>query len=240
MHERYRRLQIFATSIFLYLYRIITRHNRIYTYDDLEGGAYDGDNSLVVRCFAQKLKKGMKKLDVNGRTPDGKTPIQCCFEGLLDVDRRGKEEEKKKADEEAEKIAEAVEEGESETKVRGRMILSGMMTGLNRVAKMTGIKSDPVKKYNKTLATLLSMGADVLLPQDVDSSPGYSLIHLAAEAGNCKRLAWLLTKGARVDTETLLDGMTPLHVACMKGKSEACMMLLTRGAMVDPRDKYGR
>ncbi|GMH70913.1 hypothetical protein TrRE_jg3884 [Triparma retinervis] len=240
LHEKYRRLQIAMTSIFLYLYRVITRHNRIYTYDDLEGGAYDGDNSLVVRCFAQKLRKGTAKLNVNGRTPDGKTPIQCCFEGLLDVDRRAKEEEKKKDAEEAERIAEAVEDGEGEAKVRGRMLLSGMMTGLNRVAKIAGIKVDPVKKYNRTLATLLSMGADVLLPQDVESSDGYSLIHLAAAAGNCKRLAWLLTKGAQVDTPTLLDGMTPLHVACMKGQSEACMMLLTRGAQTDPRDKHGR
>ena len=195
LKERWARLQIFIFSIGMAVLRVWFKRNRVYTIDDLEGGAYDGDNALVVKCFAQRLRKGQEKLDVNGRTPDGKTPIQCCFEGLLVADERALELSREREKEEAEKIADAIESGEDEVKIKGKMVLSGMMSGIKSVAKMTGVISDPVSRYNKTLSTLLSMGADVHLPQSVDSSPGFYLCHLAAAAGNCKRLAWLLTKG---------------------------------------------
>ena len=114
-----------------------------------------------------------------------------------------------------------------------------VQTGVNFVGKMLGVIDDPITKYNKTLATLLSMKADIHTQQDGNQSEGFCLIHLAAAAGNTKRIAWLLAKGVDIHKTTYGHNWTALHVACMHGKSEAAMMLLTRGCIVDQRDKDG-
>ncbi|GMH85035.1 hypothetical protein TrST_g12842 [Triparma strigata] len=236
LYEKWMRVQIFFFSFFMWFVRVWLRRNRIYTVEDLEGGAYDGDNTLVMKCFSQKLQKGMKPLDVNSRTPDGKTPLQCCFQGLLAADKRALEKSKEDALKAAEEDAGA---GDAAKMVKSG--LRGMMSGMNRIAKITGIKTDPIARYNKTLATLLSMGADVHLAQDPDSSQGYSLMHLAAQAGNCKRLTWLTTKLMKVDVLSLGHSkITPLHLAAAHGQCEAVMLLLTKGAPINIRDKHGR
>ena len=84
--QKLSRVYVFFYAIYMEIMRVWLKRDHVYTIDDLEGGAYDGDNSLVVKCFAQRLRKGAAKLDVNGRTPDGKTPLMCCFEGLLKAD----------------------------------------------------------------------------------------------------------------------------------------------------------
>ena len=185
------RIQIFFFSFFMWFVRVWLRRNRMYTIEDLEGGAYDGDSSLVMKCFAQKVKKGHQPLDVNCRTPDGKTPIQCCFEGLLAADAKALEQERER---EAKGIEEDVENADQAGKKIAMSGIRGMMSGMRSIGKIMGAIEDPVQKYNKTLATLLSMGADVHMAQDPQHSPGYSLMHLAAATGNCKRLTWLTTK----------------------------------------------
>ncbi|GMI13946.1 hypothetical protein TrLO_g7624 [Triparma laevis f. longispina] len=236
LNEKWARVQIFLFSFFMWFVRVWLRRNRVYTVEDLEGGAYDGDNVLVMKCFSQKLKKGDKPLNVNSRTPDGKTPLQCCFEGLLNADRKALEKSKQ----EEEKANEEDKDAGEKTKMV-KSGLRGMMSGMKSIAKIAGVIQDPIQKYNKTLATLLSMGADVHLAQDPDHSQGYSLMHLAAQAGNCKRLVWLTTKLMKVDVLSLgQKKITPLHLAAAHGQCEAVMLLLTSGAPINTRDRNGR
>jgi len=180
LFEKASRIYVFLFSIYMEITRIWLRTGRVYTIEDLEGGAYDGDNGLVVRCFAQTLKKGATPLNVDGRTPDGKTPLMCCFEGLLKADANEGERLRKQA------------EGKP-------AIVQGASKLFSFGAKMLGVAQDPISKYNKTMATLLGMGADIKVQQDVMSSDGQGLVHLAAAAGNIKRLAWLLAKGCNAD-----------------------------------------
>jgi len=218
--EKLALIYVVLFAIYMELMRAWRRRYRVYTIDDLEGGAYDGDNALVVKCFAQRVMKGQQRLDVNGRTPEGKTPLQCCFEGLLQADL-------------------GVERDEADYASGKKVKSLADKTGLSMVGKMLGVIDDPITKYNRTLATLLSMKADIHCQQDGNQSEGFTLLHLAAQSGNTKRIGWLLAKGCDIHKTTYNNNWTPLHVACMHGKSEAAMMLMTRGSVVDQRDKNG-
>ena len=215
--EKLALLHVLLFMAYMELTRCWNRRHRVFTIDDLEGGAFDGDNQLVVKCVAQRLGSRQKPLDVNGRTPEGKTPLQCCFEGLLKADN-----------------------GESQSAFKTvKQPTLAEMTGISRIGKLLGVIDDPITKYNKTLATLLSMKADIHTSQDGEQSEGHALIHLAALAGNTKRIAWLLAKGVDIHKTTFQHQWTPLHCACMAGKAEAAMMLLTKGSIIDQRDKDG-
>jgi hypothetical protein len=220
VQEKVARVYVFFYAIYMEIMRIIYKYDKVYTIEDLEGGAYDGDNGLVVRCFAQKLKKGMKPLQVDGRTPDGKTPLMCCFEGLLKAD-----------------------EGELERQLQLKekaAISRGLTNIFSFGAKVMGVSQDPVTRYSKTIATLLGMGADISVQQDVRSSDGSGLLHLAARAGNVERAVWLLTRGCNVDMGAILNRQTPLHHACKSGQAQVAMLFMTKGAEIDKRDSSGR
>ena len=241
MAQQAARVHVVGLSIYIHVSKRYNDTGRIYTVEDLEGGAYDGDNGLVVRCFAQNLllnvmkkggvkmlKKGGVKMEVEGLTPDGKTPLMCCFEGLLLADEAeaARRLEVKKSEEEAPPAA------------RG---MQGMLSmGAKATAKAISGPKDPASKYNKTIATLLSMGANINTRQDVRSSEGQGLLHLAAKAGNTKRLVWLLAKGCPVDEVAQLRRQTALHYACAAGRSEVALVLLSKGCAINKRDKYGK
>jgi hypothetical protein len=132
--QKLSRLYIFFYAIYMEIMRLWLKRGRVYTIEDLEGGAYDGDNSLVVKCFAQKLRKGAKPLQVDGRTPDGKTPLMCCFEGLLRAD----------AEEAAKKLLEPVAESKSEA------VIKGAKTGIMGMAKFLGVVQDPIQRCERS------------------------------------------------------------------------------------------
>ena len=55
----------------------------------------------------------------------------------------------------------------------------------------------------------------------------------AARLGNAEAVAWLIGRGAGVDSSTTAAGVTPLRVACGQGHVECVRLLLGAGASVD-------
>ena len=68
---------------------------------------------------------------------------------------------------------------------------------------------------------------------------GQSALHWAASKGHAKATAWLLSKGALVDTKNN-NGSTPLHAAAAGGHTETALKLLEAGASITERDDEGR
>ena len=55
----------------------------------------------------------------------------------------------------------------------------------------------------------------------------------ASRLGNAEAMAWLISRGANVDSSTTDDGATPLFSACQEGQVECVRLLLVAGASVD-------
>jgi ankyrin repeat protein len=68
---------------------------------------------------------------------------------------------------------------------------------------------------------------------------GWTLLHVAAEAGQTDVMRWLIEHGAPIEaagataTDDYLSGMTPLHVAAAAGQIEAVKVLLDAGANLE-------
>ena len=55
----------------------------------------------------------------------------------------------------------------------------------------------------------------------------------ASHLGNAEAIAWLIGRGANVDSSTTAAGSTPLLIACQEGHIECVRLLLGAGASVD-------
>lgn len=65
---------------------------------------------------------------------------------------------------------------------------------------------------------------------------GRTPLHVAAEKGDGKRIAFLLDRGADINAEDA-EGDTPLHMAVANDRQDAVLQLLDRGARADTRNK---
>ena len=74
--------------------------------------------------------------------------------------------------------------------------------------------------------------------QDLNTE-GWTLLHLAAQAGNIPLLELLLNAGARMDIQEREYFWTPLMVAVMNGQLEAVYILVHKGASLGVRDRDG-
>ena len=92
-----------------------------------------------------------------------------------------------------------------------------------------------IKDQVKAAKLLISCGADV----NAKDANGETALYLATERG-CEKIVELLLKcGARVDTVTKRDLMTPLHVGAVFGELKIVELLLNFGASIDSTDKHG-
>ena len=68
---------------------------------------------------------------------------------------------------------------------------------------------------------------------------GWTLLHLAAQAGDIPMLEMLLNTGAKLDIQEKEYLWTPLMVAVLNGQLEAVYILVQRGASLSARDRDG-
>ena len=71
------------------------------------------------------------------------------------------------------------------------------------------------------------------------TTEGWTLLHLAAQAGNVKLIELLVRAGAQVDIQEREYLWTPLMIAVMNGQMEAVYILVQRGASLGARDRDG-
>ena len=72
------------------------------------------------------------------------------------------------------------------------------------------------------------------------NTEGWTLLHLAAQAGNVSLIEMLLSAGAKLDIQEREYLWTPLMVAVMNGKLEAVYILVHKGASMGVRDRDGQ
>jgi len=71
------------------------------------------------------------------------------------------------------------------------------------------------------------------------TAQGWSLLHLAAQAGDVALLDMLVGTGAKVDIVEKEYLWTPLMIAAMYGQEEAVYALVQKGASLTAKDKDG-
>lgn len=72
------------------------------------------------------------------------------------------------------------------------------------------------------------------------TAEGWTLLHLAAQAGNVQLIELLLSAGAKLDIQEKEYLWTPLMVAVMNGQLEAVYVLVHKGASMGARDRDGQ
>jgi len=72
------------------------------------------------------------------------------------------------------------------------------------------------------------------------NAEGWTLLHLAAQAGNVQLIEVLLGAGAKLDIKEREYLWTPLMVAVMNGQLEAVYVLVHKGASMGERDRDGQ
>lgn len=87
------------------------------------------------------------------------------------------------------------------------------------------------------IENLLKQGADIeTRDYDVDDDTEYTPLHHACEQGRQEAVELLVSKGAKVDTQTSTKGRTPLHYACMAGHLGVVKFLKEYGADMEKTD----
>ncbi len=124
---------------------------------------------------------------------------------------------------------------------QGALILA-MREGTFKVAatllKAPGLKVDQPNSAGETALMMAALrGLDDWLPQLVAHGAaiereGWTPLHYAATGPQPSTVAWLLERGARVDSRSP-NGTTPLMMAARYGSEESVALLLRRGA--DPK-----
>jgi len=84
------------------------------------------------------------------------------------------------------------------------------------------------------LKILKSLRADVNAQNDIGRQ---TPLYLAARAGNCEVISWLIENGAEVNLSAITN--SPLHVAIVNKKIPAADLLISRGANVNKTDFRG-
>ncbi len=70
---------------------------------------------------------------------------------------------------------------------------------------------------------------------DPNLQESWTLLMTAADFGNSKILTLLLDRGARLETEAHIEGLTALAFAASAGRTKCVKILIERGASIDVR-----
>ena len=75
-------------------------------------------------------------------------------------------------------------------------------------------------------------------PIDLPDSLGWTPLIIAASAGHCEVVAYLVERGANVQAVTA-NSQSALHFACGKGHLEVVKLLVDNGCPLNTRDRFG-
>jgi uncharacterized protein len=111
-------------------------------------------------------------------------------------------------------------------KVAGTLLKSpGLKVDLANSAGETALMMAALRGHDEWLPQLVAQGAAI-------EREGWTPLHYAATGPRPATVAWLLERGARIDTKSP-NGTTPLMMAARYGSEESVDLLLRRGA--DPK-----